>query len=97
MVLNGPIIHNKIECIILTPVCPLSLKFRPIVLPIDCELIIKIDEHSRADGTVFVDGINVKSPIKPGEKITISKSDLKTTMITNLNGSYEQTLFQNLQ
>lgn len=36
MVLNGPIIHNKIDCMILTPVCPLSLKFRPIVLPLEC-------------------------------------------------------------
>ena len=73
---------------ILTPVCPLSLKFRPIVLPIDCELIIKIDEHSRADGTVFVDSINIKRPVKPGEKIVIGKSELKTTLVTNLNGSY---------
>ena len=73
---------------IITPVCPLSLKFRPIVLPIDCEIIIKIDEHSRADGTVFVDGINIKRPIKAGEKIVIGKSELKTTIVTNLNGSY---------
>ena len=42
MVLNGPIIHKKVESFILTPICPLSLKFRPIVLPCNCSLIIKI-------------------------------------------------------
>jgi NADH kinase len=66
MVLNGPIIHKKLESLILTPVCPLSLKFRPIVLPINCNIIIKIDEHSRAEGSVYIDGINTKMSIKPG-------------------------------
>lgn len=97
MVLNGPIIHKKIESLILTPVCPLSLKFRPIVLPIDTHLILKIDEHSRAQGTVYIDGINTNQPIKPGERIVISRSELKTTMVAKLNGSYERTLFLNLQ
>ena len=60
MVLNGPIIHKKIESLILTPICALSLKFRPIVLPMDANLIIKIEETSRAQGTVYIDGINSK-------------------------------------
>jgi NADH kinase len=66
MVLNGPIIHKKLDSLILTPVCPLSLKFRPIVLPINCNLIIKIDENSRAEGSIYIDGINTKISIKPG-------------------------------
>ena len=66
MVLNGPIIHKKIESLILTPVCPLSLKYRPIVLPMNSNLIIKIDETSRAEGSVYIDGINTKTSIKPG-------------------------------
>jgi NAD kinase len=88
MALNGPIIHKKIESLILTPVCPLSLKFRPIVLPINCHLIIKIDENSRSEGSVYIDGINTKMSIKCGERAVISKSNIQTTMISELNGSY---------
>lgn len=97
MVLNGPIIHKKIESLILTPICALSLKFRPIVLPMDANLIIKIEETSRAQGTVYIDGINSKMFIEPGEKIIIRKSDVSTVMVSDLNGSYEKTLFENLQ
>lgn len=32
---HGPVLHSNIECIQITPVCPLSLKFRPILLPKD--------------------------------------------------------------
>lgn len=33
MALSGPIIHKNLECIMIVPVCPLSLNFRPIILP----------------------------------------------------------------
>ena len=68
MMLHGPIIHKKIPCIILTPVCPLSLKFRPICLPLDtCELIIRVESVSRAGGTIYLDGIKTGKVVQPGE------------------------------
>jgi NAD kinase len=63
MVLNGPIIHKKVECFILTPICPLSLKFRPIVLPCSCSLIIKVEKQSRSAGTIYIDGIKTNKSI----------------------------------
>ena len=56
---QGPILHYGIECIEIVAICPLSIKFRPIVLPKDSELLIKINEGSRSSGLLFADGENI--------------------------------------
>jgi len=33
---SGPIMQNEVGSICITPICPLSLSFRPIIFPIDC-------------------------------------------------------------
>jgi NAD kinase len=33
MSLNGPLMHKEMENIMIIPICPLSLKFRPLCLP----------------------------------------------------------------
>ena len=42
---GGPILHSNVDGIIVTPICPFSLSFRPIVLPPDIKLRIKNDHN----------------------------------------------------
>ena len=44
---GGSIVHNAAQVICLTPICPHSLSFRPIILPNTCELKIKMSQTTR--------------------------------------------------
>jgi len=46
---GGPIIHPKIESLVVTPICPSSLSMRPIVIPDDRILSIKVDTRRKED------------------------------------------------
>jgi NAD+ kinase len=52
---GGPIVHPLVKSFILTPICPHSLLHRPIVVPSEYEIGIRLDEHDRFI-TLTVDG-----------------------------------------
>lgn len=53
---GGPIIHNSVPCILISPICPLSLSFRPVVTPSNVKIKIKLNKESRGEGLVVCDG-----------------------------------------
>jgi len=54
--LNGPIMNRTMENIIVTPICPLSMKFRTLCLPADTHLYIELDEQCRTNrAEIYVD------------------------------------------
>ncbi|EPS35305.1 hypothetical protein H072_11335 [Dactylellina haptotyla CBS 200.50] len=53
----GPIVHPKVPAILLTPICPRSLSFRPLVLPAESEVTLKLSGKTRANEVeVSIDG-----------------------------------------
>ncbi|RIA80936.1 ATP-NAD kinase-like domain-containing protein [Glomus cerebriforme] len=53
---GGPIIHPSVQSLIVTPICPRSLSFRPVLLPPGVKIQLRIGEESRAPTEVTVDG-----------------------------------------
>ncbi|RPB04041.1 ATP-NAD kinase [Choiromyces venosus 120613-1] len=54
---GGSIVHPSVSSLLLTPICPRSLSFRPLVLPADCVLTLKLSAKNRAGKVeVSVDG-----------------------------------------
>src|SRR5688572_6291349 len=53
---GGSMIHPSVNSILLTPICPHSLSFRPIVLPNSVVLKLKVNENSRDVAWVSFDG-----------------------------------------
>ena len=54
---GGSIVHNSAEVICLTPICPHSLSFRPIILSHSCEIQIRLHESARlSQAQVTMDG-----------------------------------------
>ena len=49
-------VHPNISAILLTPICPHSLSFRPIILPDYAEIELRIPEDSRCTAWVSFDG-----------------------------------------
>lgn len=58
---------------LLTPICPHSLSFRPIVLPDSIELKIKNSENARGSAWVSFDGKN-RLELNLGDEIEIKTS-----------------------
>jgi NAD kinase len=41
MAAGGSIVHPNVSCLLLTPICPMTLSSRPVILPGDCTIQIK--------------------------------------------------------
>jgi len=52
---GGPILSQKMEGIVITPICPHSLSFRPIVIKADSVVELR-GEHLNEGTTVSIDG-----------------------------------------
>ncbi|VEU22242.1 DEKNAAC103260 [Brettanomyces naardenensis] len=81
---GGSIVHPSVRCILLTPICPRSLSFRPLILPASAHIIVKV--RAKNDGKTVntskalayinssakmsVDGIPV-TELEPGDEMHV--------------------------
>jgi NADH kinase len=70
---GGPIVHPSVQSILLTPICPRSLSFRPVLLPSDAHVQLRVSEKSRAAAQVSVDGREVQA-LEPGQYLQVAMS-----------------------
>ncbi|GBC01987.1 hypothetical protein RclHR1_04400010 [Rhizophagus clarus] len=70
---GGPIIHPSVQSLIITPICPRSLSFRPVLLPPNVKIQLRIGEESRAPTEVTVDG-RVICMLDKGEWLEVQMS-----------------------
>jgi len=74
---GGPIVHPHVTGIIMTPICPVSLSMRPIVLPENRQLKIFIETERRGGGSeeigLTLDGQDVIA-LEYGDEIKVRKS-----------------------
>lgn len=75
---GGPILYPTLESFLLTPICPHTLTSRPIVLPDDFTVEVKI--ISGDDVNLTLDG-QTGYPLKVKDRIRIRKADYKTKFI----------------
>jgi NAD kinase len=82
---GGSMVHPNVPAILLTPVCPHSLNFRPVVLPDYVELELRVPDAARAAAWVCFDGKHrqqlmrgdsVHVRMSPNPMPTINKADL---------------------
>lgn len=68
---GGSIANPLVPCILLTPVCPRSLSFRPLILPSTSNIMIRLAPHNRNKKIDWsIDGVP-QSELKPGDEIHI--------------------------
>ncbi|KAI8914074.1 ATP-NAD kinase-like domain-containing protein [Powellomyces hirtus] len=56
---GGPLVHPSVPALVLTPICPRSLSFRPALLPADATVRLRLSKRSRETADVSVDGREV--------------------------------------
>ncbi|KAF9485953.1 ATP-NAD kinase [Pholiota conissans] len=70
---GGPIVHPSLSALVLTPICPRSLSFRPLVFPSSSIITLRIGDRSRAPAGVSMDGRS-SHLLSPGESVVIQAS-----------------------
>lgn len=49
---GGPLVHPELPALIVTPICPHTLSFRPLVLPSKPGVVVRVNADSRSDAYV---------------------------------------------
>lgn len=84
---GGPIVHQSLDCMILTPICPHTLKSRCIVIPPDSSVILRFDPGYCSETAVKADG-NFIGYLKSGDYIEIIRSEKRAPLATLNNRNY---------
>jgi len=91
---GGPIIHPSLSAFIMTPICPSALTTKPIVIPNNRQLNIKIEterRYSDNDIGLTLDG-QVILPLKYSDEIKIRKSSRRANLVRITNKRYYKML-----
>ncbi|RKF53898.1 NADH kinase pos5, mitochondrial [Golovinomyces cichoracearum] len=74
---GGSIVHPLVSSILLTPICPRSLSFRPLVLPTDTPITLRLSEKNRGrELEVSIDGHRLTRQIGLGMEIRVCANDI---------------------
>jgi NAD+ kinase len=76
---GGPIIDPEIEAVILNPICPFTLLYRPVVLPASRPVTINIGPEQGSGVLLTVDG-QVTETLEPGDVVMIRQSANKARL-----------------
>jgi NAD+ kinase len=93
---NGPIVHPGMEAIVITPICPLSLSSRAIVVPSGCVVSVWPLMDRELNTKLWTDGV-LGTAIWPGQRVDIRMADCQAKfIILREDYSYYQTLREKL-
>ena len=87
---GGPIVFPLLNTIILNPICPHTLTNRPVILPETAVLKVKL--WTREAGAIMSCDGQVTYNLKPGDAISVRKSDYVTNLIVSSRRDYLQIL-----
>ncbi|MGC1309230.1 MAG: NAD(+) kinase [Phormidesmis sp.] len=94
---NGPIVHPGMHAIIVTPICPMSLSSRPIVLPPGSTVSVWPLVDAEGNTKLWTDGV-FGTAIWPAQRVDIRMANhLAKFIILGKDHSYYRTLRNKLQ
>lgn len=77
---GGSIIHPLVPSLLLTPICPRSLSFRPLVLPGTMPISLRVGEGNRGrELDVSVDGVRRKHGVGVGTEVRVLGEEVGAT------------------
>ena len=77
---GGPIIEPQLNAVVIVPICPHTLTDRPIAIPADQPIVLKLMEREDARAEVTVDGRSL-GEILAGDRLVIRAADERITLI----------------
>jgi NAD+ kinase len=77
---GGPIIAPQLNAVVVVPVCPHTLTDRPIVIPANQSIEVRLLERDETRAAITIDGIKM-GEIRPGDKLMISAASKRLTLV----------------
>lgn len=75
---GGPIVHPLVGSLLLTPISPRSLSFRPILLPASTQVTLRLSEKNRGrEVEVSVDGVRRPLGLCVGQELRVSGEQVR--------------------
>ncbi len=87
---GGPIMHPSLEALAIVPICPHTLSNRPVVLPADQEIEVRLS-HESLDAKVSFDGHSTRS-VQQHNRIRINRHPQPITLLHPEDYDYFQVL-----
>jgi len=88
---GGPIVHPGLDALILTPICPHSLSVRPMVLPPDEEVVVRVRSDRGEDMALTVDG-QVRCGLHPEDTVRVRRAEEKVKLVAFPDRSFYSVL-----
>ena len=70
---GGSMVHPNVPAILMTPICPHTLSFRPVILPDSVEVELRVADDARCSAWVSFDGME-RAELMPGDSVFIRMS-----------------------
>lgn len=95
---GGSLVHPEIPAILITPICPHTLSFRPMLLPDSMELRIAVPYNSRSTAWASFDGRG-RVELKQGDhiKVTASRYPFPTVCAENQSTDWFSSISRTLK
>lgn len=98
MTAGGPMVAPSVPCSLVTPVAPLSLSFRPLVVPETSDIVVRVSEVSKAIGRATFDGRHQARLVRGGSvRITTSMCPLPLINVGELDSDWYEGITQKLK
>lgn len=91
---GGPILVQTLPAVVITPLCPHTLTWRPIVESADRHITIHCKDLEAA-ASVYIDGQD-QVPLHPGEVVELSRSSVDFQLVRMRSHNYYKTLTRKL-
>ncbi len=86
---GGPIVDPRVPAAILNPICPHTLSLRPLVLPDDRAILVRL--RSPEDATLTLDG-QVGATLRPGDEVRVVKAREPARFVSTPTHDHFETL-----
>src|SRR5260370_30916865 len=83
---GGPVIYPSMSAIVITPICPFTLSNRPIVVPDDSVIEVRLMTENEDVG-LTLDG-QVGFPLQTGDRVVIRKSGTTFNLVQPASRNY---------
>jgi len=92
---GGPIVYPSMNAVLLTPICPFTLTNRPIVVPDEAEITLRLKNES--DGVVLTLDGQIGYSMKTDDIVSIRKSPTSFNLVQPPNRNYFDVLRNKLK
>jgi NAD+ kinase len=92
---GGPVIFPSMNAVVITPICPFTLSNRPLVVPDDAEIELRL-KTEKEDVALTLDG-QVGFGLQVEDRVVIRKSDTTFNLIQPANRNYFDVLRDKLR